>query len=184
MSLLDREIPEEYLQERTSHVAAEKKKQAETGAKSIVIFRIAAEWWALPTAVFQGVEDYSPTHTLPHHRSGILNGLVNIRGELLLSISLAVLLQLEKDTEVARELRPASRGRLLICSRKNSRLVFPVHEVHGVHRYHPKDLRDVPVTLAKAGAGAYILGVLPWEGKAVGCMDDELLFYAVDKGLT
>jgi chemotaxis-related protein WspD len=63
-------------------------------------------------------------------------------------------------------------------------LVFPVNEVHGVHRYHPKELREVPVTLAKAGAGAYIVGVLPWEGKTVGCMDDELLFYAVDKGLT
>lgn len=184
MSLLDREIPEEYLEEQTSHVAAEKKKQIETGAKSIVIFRIATEWWALPTAVFQGVDDDSPTHTLPHDRSGILNGLVNIRGELLLSVSLAALLQLEKDTEVSRDLKPASCGRLLICSRKGSRLVFPVNEVHGVHRYHPKELREVPVTLAKAGAGAYIVGVLPWEGKTVGCMDDELLFYAVDKGLT
>jgi chemotaxis-related protein WspD len=177
VSLLDREIPAEYLEERTSHVAAEKEKPVETGAKSVVIFRIATEWWALPTAVFQGVEDYSPIHTLPHHRSGILNGLVNIRGELLLSISLAALLQLEKETVT-------SRSRLLICDRKGSRLVFPVNEVRGVHRYHPKDLRDVPLTLAKAGAAAYIVGVLPWEGKTVGCMDDELLFYAVDKGLT
>jgi chemotaxis-related protein WspD len=183
VSLLDRAISEEYLRERTSHVAAEKSKPVEAGTRSIVIFRIGREWWALPTEVFQGVEDHSPTHALPHRRNGILNGLVNVRGELLLSISLGALLQLEKISAAGRDRTAPSPGRLLICTGSGGRLVFPVDEVLGVHRYHPKDLRDVPATLAKTGSANYVVGVLPWEDKTVGCMDAELLFHAVDRGI-
>jgi chemotaxis-related protein WspD len=180
--LLDREIPEDYLHERTSHVAAERKR-IEVGTKSVVIFRVSTEWFALPTEVFQEVDDYCFAHTVPHHRNGILNGLVNVRGELLLSISLAALLQLAQVPEAETNGKLASRRRLLICRRKGSRFAFPVDEVQAVHRYNPKDLRDIPATLAKAGAGTYVVGVLPWSDKSVGCLDDELLFYAADKNL-
>jgi len=57
-----------------------------------------------------------------------------------------------------------------------------VSEVQGVHRYCAEDLNDAPATLAKA-AGIYIAGVLSWKDKTVGCLEDELLFYALDKGL-
>ena len=180
--LLDREMPEDYLRERTSQVAAERKR-VEIGAKSVVVFRVATEWFALPTEVFQEVDVYCPAHTIPHHRNGILNGLVNIRGELLLSISLSALLQLEKIPEGGTAGQLPSRGRLLVCSRETSRFAFPVDEVHGVRRYHPQDVRNVPATLAEAGAGAYIFGILAWGDKTVGCIDSELLFYAIDKGL-
>lgn len=179
---LDREIPEDYLSERTSHVAAERR-QIEVGTKSVVIFRISIEWFALSTDVFQEVTEYRLAHTVPHHRTGVLNGLVNVRGELLLSISLGALLQLEKISEVGNTAKRDVRGRLLICSRKGSRFAFPVNEVQGVHRYHPKDLRDIPATLGKSGTGTYVTGVLPWEDKTIGCLDEQLLFYAVDKGL-
>ena len=54
---------------------------------------------------------------------------------------------------------------------------------HFVHHYHPRDLKDVPATLAKAAA-TYTVGVLQWNGQTVGCLDDELLFYALSKGLS
>ena len=116
---------------------------------------------------------------LPHHRGGILSGVVNVRGELLLCVSLEALLGLET---AAAAKKGSSLGRLLICNPRGGRLAFPVSEVHGVHRYRPGDLRDAPATLAKA-AGIYITGVLPWKDKTVGCLDDELLFYALNKGL-
>jgi chemotaxis-related protein WspD len=34
-----------------------------------------------------------------------------------------------------------------------------------------------------AAAGTYTLGMLPWNDRTVGCLDDELLFYALNKGL-
>jgi chemotaxis-related protein WspD len=176
--LLDREVSEDYLREWTALVAAEKS-VAEVGTKSVVIFRIGTEWLALPTGMFQEVGEHCTLRTLPHHRGGILSGLVNVRGELLLCVSLEALLGLEKAAEVT---KGDSLGRLLICNSPGGRLAFPVSQVYGVDRYHPGDLRDAPATLAKA-AGVYIVGVLPWKEKTVGCLDDQLLFYALDKGL-
>jgi chemotaxis-related protein WspD len=180
--LFDREIPEDYLQEWTSRVAA-KRSVGEVGRKSVVIFKIATEWLALPTEVFQEVVDQCVVRTLPHQRGGVLSGLVNVRGELLLCVTLRVLLGLEKVAEVQQRDTRASQGRLLICSRKGDRLAFQADEVYGVQRYHAGDLRDVPATLAKAAAGTYVLGILPWNDRAVGCLDEELLFYALNKGL-
>jgi chemotaxis-related protein WspD len=97
----------------------------------------------------------------------------------LLCVSLEVVLGLEKAAEVQKRI---SLGRLLICNSRGGRLAFPVSEVHGVHRYHPGELRDPPATLARA-AGLYTVGVLPWKDRTVGCLDDQLLLYALDKGL-
>jgi len=179
--LFDREVPEDYLREWTTHVAA-RKKVVEVGTKSVVIFRFATEWLALPTDIFQEVVDQCVVRTVPHYRGGILSGLTNIRGELLLCVSLGVLLGVEKAAPAQRPEKRASHGRLLICNRKGDRLAFRVDEVYGLHRYHPRDLRDVPATLSKA-AGTYIVGLLPWHDRTVGCLDDELLFYALNKGL-
>ena len=175
--LLDREISQEYLREWTAHVAA-KQNVVEVGTKSVVIFRVGTEWLALSTGVFQEVGEQCTIRTLPHRRGGTLSGLVSVRGELVLCVSLEALLGVEKATEK----KVDSFGRLLICNPPGGRLAFPVSEVHGVHHYHPTDLRSSPATLAKT-AGVYIVGVLPWKDRTVGCLDDELLFYALNKGL-
>lgn len=180
--LFDREVPEDWLRKSTAQVAAEKK-VTELGTKSVVIFSIATEWLALPTEVLQEVVDQYVVRTLPHHQGGILSGLVNVRGELLLCVALAALLGLEKVSGVQHTEKRTSQGRLLICNHKGDRLAFRADEVYGVQRYHPRDLRDVPATLAKAAAGTYIAGILIWNDKTVGCLDDELLFYAFNKGL-
>jgi chemotaxis-related protein WspD len=180
--LFDREVPDNYLQEWTSHVAA-KKKVTEIGTKSVVIFRIATEWLALPTEVFQEVVDQVVVRTLPHQRGGIVSGLVNVRGELLLCVSLRALLGLERVAQPQPVDERISYRRVLICNRNGDRLAFRVDEINGVHRYHPRDLREVPATVAKASGGTYIVGILPWSDRTVGCLDDELLFYALNKGL-
>src|SRR3984893_8787482 len=180
--LLDREVPEGSLLESTAHVAA-KKSVVELGTKSVVIFRIGTEWLALPTDVFQEIGDRCTVRRLPDHRRGILSGLVNVRGELLLCVSLGAVLGLDQAAEGSRTAGENSAERLMICKRSDARLAFQVNEVHGLHRYHPRDLRSPPATLAKAAAGIYTLGVVPWKDTIVGCLDDELLFYALNKGL-
>ena len=180
--LLDRDVPEASVRESTAHVAA-KKSVVELGTKSIVIFRIGTEWLALPTGVFQEIGDKRTVRRLPDHRGGILSGLVNVRGELLLCIALGVILGLDKAAHAERPAESNSAERLMICKRNDGRLAFQVSEVHGLHRYHPRELRAPPATLAKAAAGIYTLGVIPWKNTIVGCLDDELLFYALNKGL-
>ena len=179
--LLDRDIPENYLDERTAIVSAENR-FLEAGTKSTVIFRVASEWLALSTAVFQEVAELGKIHKLPQHANGVLRGLVNVRGELLLCVALQVLLGMEKSTAGNSPKDQSTTDRLMVCNREGNRLAFFVSEVHGVHHFHPRDLKDIPATLARAAA-TYTTGVLHWNEKTVGLLDDELLFYALNKGL-
>ena len=180
--LLDRQVTAEFLRESTAFVAV-KKDLIERGTKSVVVFRIGPEWLALPTNVFQEIGDRCAIRRLPDRRGGILSGLVNIRGELLLCVALGTLLGLEPSLERTETERKMLRPHLLVCNRKGDRLAFSVAEIFGIHRYNPEDLRDVPATLAKAAAGAWTVGMLPWNGRTVGCLNDELVFYALNKGL-
>jgi chemotaxis-related protein WspD len=173
-------MPDGYLDERTAIVSAEKR-TIEAGTKSVVIFRIGLEWLALSTKIFQEVSEPSTPHKVPHRVDGILSGLVNVRGELLLCVALDVMLGLERSPEGKTSKDQTTRERLLVCNREGKRLAFFVSEVAGVNHYHPRDLKDVPATLAQAAA-TYTHGVLHWKDQTVGCLDDELLFYALSKG--
>ena len=177
--LLDRDLPEGYLDERTDIVSTQKR-VIEPGVRSVVIFRLGLEWLSLSTSIFQEVAERNRVHKLPHHVSGVLSGLVNVRGELLLCVALDALLGLAKSPE-ERPKRQTTKERLLVCNRGGDRLAFFVDEVHGIHRFHQRELKEVPATVAKAAA-TYTVGLLHWMDKTVGCLDDELLFYAFNKG--
>jgi chemotaxis-related protein WspD len=177
--LLQREVPEDLLRERTVHVA-NRQNVTGRGTKSIVIFRIGREWLGLATDVFQEISEERKVHTLPHRRGGILGGLVNVRGELLLCFSLDILLDLEPSPGTS---TGNLKSHLLVCNRNGNRAAFSVSEVFGIHRYDPEDLRAVPATLANVAAGAHTVGMLSWKGRNVACLDDELVFYALNKDL-
>jgi chemotaxis-related protein WspD len=179
LSLFDRELPSDYRREWTQRVAAEKK-DIERGTSSVVVFRVALEWLALPASIFQEVAEHCILHPIPHRRGGTVAGLVTIRGELMLCASLADFLGIEKDLQHTNE---RIGKRLLVANRKGSRMAFPVDEVHGVVRYRPRDLKPVPATLAQA-ASTYTIGLLPWQDRSVGCLDDELLFYSLDESFS
>jgi len=177
---LDRDLPEGYLDEKTDILSAQKN-VIEPGIKSVVIFRLGLEWLSLPAGIFQEVTELSRLHKVPHHADGALSGMVNVRGELLLCMALDVLLGLAQSPEENRSKEQTTKGRLLVCNRGGDRLAFFADEVHGVHRFHPRDLKEIPATVAKAAA-TYTVGLLQWKDKTVGCLDDELLFYAFNKG--
>jgi len=145
-----------------------------------VLFRIGPEWMALPTAAFQEVVEKRKVHSIPHRRQGTLIGIVNVRGELLVAISLARLLTLTHG-------QPAGGGRftgerLLVASWENHRVVFPVDEVAGVQRFNPDQLREPPATLTKSGT-SYTQAIVHWEKRIVSCLDADLLFPALSQSI-
>ena len=176
-NLFDREMPPEYLRESTERIAAEKR-EVEPGTSSAVVFRVAQEWLALPTDGLQEVAESCTLHSIPHRRGGMVSGLVTIRGELLLSASLAELLGIEKTPETGT--RPQGH-RILVANRQGNRLVFPVDEVHGVIQFHPRELIPVPATVAPETA-RFTTGLLRWQNRTVGYLDGDLLFKALEKG--
>jgi len=181
--LLDRNLPSHYLDEGASFIAREKEVE-EMNIHSTVVFCLGAEWFALSTRVLKEVAESKAIHSLPHRRRGIVLGLVNVRGELLVCISLVRALGLEKTAENgSQEKKRAAQQRLLVISDEGQRLVFPVDEVGGIHRFGPKDMGKVPATLEGAIA-VHTTGVLAWQNKSVGCLDEQLLFYTLNKGLS
>ena len=178
VELLDRPLPDDYRREWSQHFAIEKHRA--TPAKlSVVIFRIAAEWLALPTTAFQEVAERRLTHSLPHRRQGIVVGLINVRGELLICVSLRRLLGLDRGA------KPPARqptDRLLVVNWDGNRLVFAVDEIHGVHRFQPKELREAPATVSKSSL-TFTQGVFLWEQHPVGLLEPESLFSTLNRSL-
>lgn len=179
LQLLNRGLPADYRREWVEHLAR-KRKPTVGNKSSVLVFRLGAEWLALPSQVFQEVAEYRPIHSIPHRRPGVVLGLVNVRGELLLCVSAAYLLGLEEEAESERPHPP--RARLLVARWDGHRLAFPVGEVHGVHRFQPEELADPPVTLARA-ALTFTRGVFPWGEHTVGLLQPERLFSSLDRSL-
>ena len=177
--LLERLPSAEYQRELTEHFA-EPKVEKPLGKLPLIVFRIGAEWLALPAPVLQQVSEFRFIHSLPHRRQSVVLGLANVRGELLVCVSIGRLLGLEQDVHKGKT--GTARSRLLVINRDGSRLAFPVDEVGGIERFQQDELRQVPATVAKSAA-TFARGVLSWRGKSVGCLDEELLFTALNRNL-
>lgn len=175
--LLHSEVSEDYLAVQARHYA-EAKREARHGVRSTVVFRLAAEWFALATAVFREVAPLRPVHSLPHRRDRIVNGLVNIRGELVVCVSLAAALGLPTGG-IGKE----RSARLAVVSRDGERYVFVADEIVGLHRFDDTDLSPVPATLSHAQS-TYTRGMLTWRNRPIGVLDDQLLFYTLGRSLT
>jgi chemotaxis-related protein WspD len=175
------DLPADYLT-HWAHQATQENGLAKFDTHSVLVFRIGAEWLALPIAVLKEIVSLRAIHSIPHRRDGVLLGLANIRGELLTCFSLSQVLGLEQDADLRREKHRVSE-RLLVIQRDGGRAVCPVDEVFGIVRFHAPDLTPVPATIAKA-TNSYTRSVLPWQEKSVGLLDDQLLFHTIDRNLT
>jgi chemotaxis-related protein WspD len=180
VQLLDRPLLPEYRRAWTEHFAQERR-SAGPAKTSALVFRINAEWLALPTHAFQEVAERRLVHSLPHRRQGSVLGLVNVRGELLICVSLGHVLGLDRIP--LRETLRTTYDRLLVAKWDEHRFVFPADEVRGIHRFQALELQEPPATLAKSKL-SHTRGVLAWQGRTVGLLDAKLLFSSLNRSLT
>jgi chemotaxis-related protein WspD len=167
--------------DRTAQIA-EPVHVEEDERRSVVVFRVASEWLALPTSVVVEVANLLPIHSLPHRTNGVVLGLASVRGELLVCVSLRQVVGAEPLAPGTGERGASGYRRLLVIRRDAIRVVCPVDEVHGIHYFHPRELKAVPATVAKATV-TYSTALLPWQGHSVGTLDDQLLFYTLKRSL-
>jgi len=186
-SLLERAAPPEYLKEWTDILSEAPANQSGIGegtlvratdTLSVIIFRIGNERLALPVNILQEVTTPYPIHTVPHRSNSVFLGLINIRGETLLCISLRDLLGLEAIAEPADFVNTINPQRMLVAGKNENKWVFPVDEVHGTYRFHLNEFKDSPVVISKASE-AYTKGVVTWQGKKINFLDSEQLFYTL-----
>jgi chemotaxis-related protein WspD len=177
--LLDRESPPDYIAHWTEQ-ARQAKGAAEQGAISVLIFRIRSERLALPTRALTEIASLRPIHSIPHRRGGAIVGLANIRGELLVCVSLEELLSVQKAPDSEKPANAAAR--LLVIQRDGMRAVCPVDEVHGIERILERDLGPVPATVKGADA-TYTRALMTWRTHSVGLLDEHALFQGVNRSV-
>lgn len=181
VALLELAPPDEYRAAWTDQFA--RPQPAAGGAShSVVIFRVEAEWLALPPSVVGEITALGPIHSLPHRRPDVVLGVTNIRGELTACVSLGRILGLEASAAPLLPTPGGGRARFLVIRRNGLRVVCPVQDVHGTHRFDEGDLTSLPATLSKAPT-SYSRSLLSWKGRSVGLLDDERLSAVVRRSL-
>ena len=129
--LLQRRAPSGYLDE-WQDVLAQPKKLRQTAWRSVVIFRVAEQWLALPTLMLEAIVEPRYVHSLPHNKNPALAGLVSVRGELLVSIHLGKLLCRDANAPIGGGSK--NFPRTLVVRAGAWRGVFAVDEAFGVYR--------------------------------------------------
>ena len=196
--LLQRPAPAGYVEEWTQLLAKDLL-TADSGAimvrpmteagevLSLMLFRIGNEWLALPVSVIKEATQVCPIHRLPHRTNHIFLGIVNIRGEILMCISLSDLLGLssqERNLSFIVPMELSRYQRMMVLEIQDNRWVFPVDEISGVHRFSTKDLQETPAVVSKT-PDTYTKKIITWQNKQVNYLDEllfyELLFYTLNR---
>jgi chemotaxis-related protein WspD len=147
-----------------------------TAASSVIGFRLATEYLALPTACIEEITRECAVQNLPHRRSKLPVGLVNIRGEILLFVDLAQLLGIERPAGAAES--KGALGRYIVFGIGGSRFVFRADEVCQVLSYCPEDLIAPPATLS---ASTFTRGLLKHSDGMIACLIVERLVEALNR---
>lgn len=175
---LDSRPPEGYLDEWTQRLAEPEEQQAHD-LQGALAFRLGDEWLALTVRVLREVLPVRPVHRIPFH-GGILAGVVNVRGELHLSIRMEILLGITATAEQG-EANAGSVSKVvsrLLVAGVSEAWVFRVDEVDRVRRFSESELAPVPPTLGRATA-RFTRGVFRRNNQAIGVLDEERLFEAL-----
>lgn len=181
-AVLERSLPDEY-ENKWAKIYSEDKKEKVSGTESVTIFRLGDEWLALPTNVIEEVTDINPVHSIPHHKSLVLRGLMNLRGQMSICVSLGQLLGIGKaESHKNYDVRNREYERMIALNNNGSNFVFLVTEVKSTYRYLPSELKDPPSTLSHS-KGTFTKGMITWKEHEVSCLDAELLFYSLEKKL-
>jgi chemotaxis-related protein WspD len=181
--LFDREAPADYVDEWTRRLA-QVEAAVSADVHSLLIFRVGAEWLALDVGWLVEVVEPRRIHRVPHRTDRLLLGLVNIRGELQLCVSLRDLLGVDPAPPAEDEKKPhaaaVSSERLLVVDDQQNRWVLPVQEVAGVHGVAASALEELPDTVEKSPR-FLCEAVLARGDKKIGVLDRSRLFEALGR---
>jgi chemotaxis-related protein WspD len=214
-TFFDRSAPQGYLAEWTQWLAGSlatgSKESDEHGIRgdqdserdliSVLIFRLGQESLAFRTQTIAEVTLPRPVHRIPHRSNEILMGLVNLRGQLQLFVSLHGLLGVDPhhgppayplmsnpvlaraaDVKAATDTGSGmAQGSRLVVLRDRDRSetwIFAAEEVLGVHRLARTQLRSVSSSLANPEV-SFSQALLSWKGRSVAFLDEQRVFAAL-----
>jgi len=173
--LLERPAPEAYAAHWAKQIGQADQRQADKGS-AVLICRLADEYFAFIASKIGEVMPSLPSHQIPHTRGSILKGMVSLRGELQLLVSLRQVLDIADEHEAAED------AWMIKAWSGSETLIFSVSELCTVYRYQAAELKPAPATLSAAMA-ALTTGILQWNGHAVALLNASILYEQMIRGL-
>jgi chemotaxis-related protein WspD len=177
--LFERPPPAAYVAEWTAFLA-QAKVRAAPRTLAVLVFRLGDEWLGLDAADVVEVAEPRALHRIPHRPGPVLGGLVNIRGQLLLFVSLHGLLHIDPGGVGSGSGDGRSAERFVVIHRGDASWVFRADAVEGIQRFAPGEVARVPVTVAH-GAASLSQGLLSFGERRIGYLDGEALFATLRK---
>jgi chemotaxis-related protein WspD len=185
-AFFDREPPEGYLASWT-HTLASPEESIDRDRASIAIFRLHDEWLGMNISSLVEVTTPKPVHRIPHRGNDVLQGLVNIRGQLRLFVSLYGLLGIDVPNawwrDAADAAGSAAKGRFIVYQAGAESWVFPADETAGVFRISRSQFRGVGSGRTSNGHGFAQAVFRPphdsWKGRTVGYLDEARIGQAL-----
>ena len=181
LTAYERSIPDDYRLEWTE-VLAGNKQTVVTDARTVVVFRLGDEWVAISTGLCKEISRMMKIHRLPHNKSQVLKGVVNNGGEIRICFSLGNLLGIAKAEQIFGDDFHTVYARMIVMDVAGRNYVFPVSEIKGLHHYRESDLAPLPNTVL-ASSASYMNGVIKWEDRTIGCLDEALLTSQLERSI-
>jgi chemotaxis-related protein WspD len=161
-ALLDRPQPKSLRDEAAQIVALPPPTVSRT--RGVLIFRVGPEWFGLPLKALVEVTDLRPVHRIPHRSDKCLAGIINIRGQLHIAVSIHGLLQLEKPAI------PDATARVIHFVTGDDEWTFAADEVFGIADINESDLKSAPLSVSLR-SGACTTLIFDHNGRHVALLD-------------
>jgi len=169
LSLLNISYSNDYCSNNTK--IYKQKAESKTNEKvSVIIFRSQKNWFALKTSIFTEIDNNKTVHSIPHNKNHFIKGLVNIRGELELCISLSSLIsQTHKHTD-----SPTNKVKLIIIKLDSGKYAFKPEEILGVHSINNNEIKSA-ANIITGDRDHLVSGSFDFNEKHIGLIDEGLL---------
>jgi chemotaxis signal transduction protein len=152
------------------------------GTVGVLLFKLGDETLAIPAKALRRITTHTRTSPIPRRTGGILRGLCNIRGELVLCADIRRMLGLPtRDSEEKSAEGPDSR-RMVVIGPADASWVFEADCLVGVERIDPGALIPAPMTVEHA-IGAFVSGLAEVGGSRVTVLDADRILAGFKAGL-
>ncbi len=141
--LFKKEADEALIEDWTKIYSLEKETDLQN-KRSVVLFRIQNEWFAIDTGLFQEAVVNKMIHIIPGRSNKYLYGIVNVNGELYLTIAMESLVGLDRKFDME-----LNSKQLLVLNIDNQKYCFPIDEFDSVKNIKLSDLEEIPQTISK-----------------------------------
>lgn len=172
LNLLDRPVNPAALSAAAA-LAAQPAQLHSSATLGVLLFKLDEETLAVPARMLRRITPHARPSAIPHRSSGLLRGLCNIRGELVLCADLRHMLGMPPRKEADESAAAASdQRRMVVIGPADASWVFEVDAILGVERIDPAALRTPPLTVEHA-IGAFVTGLTEIDSTAVTVLDGE-----------